>query len=109
LGRITSWVRDVQGRVTAKIYPDNTQAAFTYENTTSRLRYVTDAKNQVTGYSYFGDNHLKQISYTNCAIATPTITFSFDTNYDRLASMIDGVGTDNYSYYAITNIQLGAG
>jgi RHS repeat-associated protein len=34
---------------------------------------------------------------------------TYDTNYNRLVTMADGIGTTTYSYYAVTNGQLGAG
>jgi len=60
---------------------------------------VADAKSQVTSYGYFIDNHLKSVSYANAVIATPGVLFSYDTNYNRLLSMADGIGTTVYGYY----------
>jgi RHS repeat-associated protein len=108
MGNVTSWIRDLQGRVQTKVYSDTTQINYAYETNTSRLKSVTDAKSQTTQYQYFIDNNLKQVSYTN-AVATPSVAFIYDTNYNRLLTMTDGVGTTTYSYYAVTNGQLGAG
>ena len=55
LGRTTSWTRDIQGRVTAKVYPDASQITYQYETNAGRLLRVTDAKNQTTVYQYFVD------------------------------------------------------
>jgi RHS repeat-associated protein len=109
LGRVTTWVRDMEGRVSAKVYPDSTQTTYNYETNSSRLNSLTDAKGQVTRYQYFIDNNLKQVSYSNSIISTPSVSFSYDTNYNRLLSMTDGTGSTTYTYYAITNGQLGAG
>jgi RHS repeat-associated protein len=109
MGRVTAWVRDLQGRVTTKINPDLTQITSAYEANTSRLKSVTDARNQTTLYSYFIDNNLKQVTYSNAVVATPGVSFTYDTNYNRLLTMVDGIGTNSYSYYAVTNGQLGAG
>ena len=109
LNHTTTWLRDLRGRVTAKIYPDTTQVNYTYETSTSRLRKVTDAKNQSTVYDYYVDNNLKQVTYTNAVVATPTVSFTYETNYNRILTMTDGNGTNTYSYYAVTNGQLGAG
>ncbi|TAL04809.1 MAG: hypothetical protein EPO07_04705, partial [Verrucomicrobia bacterium] len=110
LGRTTTWLRDVQGRVQTKIYPDSTQIAYDYETNSSRLKSVTDAKNQATLYNYFVDDDLKQVTYSNAVIATPSVSFTYDTNYNRLLTMVDGVGTNTYSYNAITTSPgLGAG
>lgn len=94
----TSWTRDVQGRVTDKVYSDQTSIHYTYENTTSRLKSTTDAKGQSTNYQYFIDNNLKQISYANAQIATPTVSYTYDTAYNRTKTMVDGTGTTTYGY-----------
>ena len=108
-GNVTAWTRDLQKRVIAKIYPDLTQTRYQYENTTSRLKSVTDAKNQTTVYNYYNDNNLNSVNYSNAVIATPGVAFTYDPNYNRLLTMVDGVGTNTYSYNAVTNGQLGAG
>ncbi len=106
----TSWVRDIQGRVTDKIYADQTSIHYAYENTTSRLKSTTDAKGQSTNYAYFLDNNLQQASYTNAQIATPNVSYIYDTAYNRVASMADGTGTTAYGYNAIAAPPaLGAG
>jgi RHS repeat-associated protein len=94
----TSWVRDVQGRVTDKVYADQTSTHYTYENTTSRLKSTTDAKGQSTNYTYFLDNKLQQVSYTNAQIATPSVSYVYDPVYSRVTSMVDGTGTTGYGY-----------
>jgi len=108
LGQRTSWSYDLQGRVTAKTYADGTGLTYTYENTTSRLKSVKDAKNQYTNYQYLKDNSLSSISYSNAVIATPSVSFTYDANYNRVATMIDGTGTNTYSYNAV-NETVGAG
>jgi RHS repeat-associated protein len=94
----TSWVRDVQGRVTDKVYADQTSIHYTYEGTTSRLKSTADAKGQSTNYTYFPDNNLQQVSYTNAQVATPTVSYTYDPVYNRVASMADGTGTTAYGY-----------
>ena len=109
-GNATSWGRDLQGRVTSETRADSAQWAYVYENTTSRLHTRTDAKQQVATYTYFPDNNLSQIAYTNTTITTPTVNFYFDGVYNRLTRTTDGVGTTNYSYYPVTaQPALGAG
>jgi len=44
LGHVTSWTYDLQGRVTSKQYDDGSQMSYAYENTTSRLIQMTDAR-----------------------------------------------------------------
>jgi RHS repeat-associated protein len=109
MGHLTSWIRDLQNRVTSKVYADGTSVAYAYETNSRRLKMVTDAKNQSTLYSYLVDDNLKQVTYSNAVVATPGVAFAYDTNYNRLLTMADGIGTNTYSYYAATNGQLGAG
>jgi RHS repeat-associated protein len=103
MGKVTTWMRDLQGRPTSKIYPDTTSIGYSYGTATSRLQSMTDAKNQTTRYSYFADDNLKQITYSNAVVATPSVTFTYDTNFDRMLTMVDGIGTNTYSYYPVTN------
>ena len=110
VGNVTTWLRDVEGRVTAKIYPDTTQFTYAYETNSSRLRSVTDAKNQTTIYDYFVDNNLKQVAYSNAVIGTPSASFTYDTNFNRVLTMTDGSGVTTYSYNPIASPpSLGAG
>jgi YD repeat-containing protein len=109
MGRITNWARDVQGRVTTKIYPDLSQTRYTYDQS-GRLATRLDAKNQTTNYAYFVDNNLKQVSYTNALKPTPSVGYTYDGAYNRLTQMVDGTGTTIYSYNPITSSPaLGAG
>ncbi len=101
-GNATSWERDVQGRVTRSIRPDGTDATITYENTTSRIKQIRDAKQQVAAVQYFADDNWKQVSYSNTTQPTPTVSFTYDAVYDRLATMTDGTGTTTYTYNPVT-------
>lgn len=100
--KVTTFVRDLQSRVTSKIFYDTKSISYVYENTTSRLKSMTDALNQTTNYQYFSDDTLQQVSYTNAIRATPTVTYTYDPNYNRLSTRVDGSGTTTYSYHAIT-------
>jgi YD repeat-containing protein len=53
---------------------------------------VTDPKSQVTTYTYAADDALLQTVYTNATIATPTVSFTYDPAYPRVATMADAVG-----------------
>ena len=108
LGRVTTFVRDLESRVTTKIYPDTSQINYTYETNTSRLKMVTDARNQSTIYDYYVDDNPAQVTYSNAVVATPTISYTYDTNFNRIVSMTDGTGTTTYGYYPV-NGQPGAG
>jgi YD repeat-containing protein len=97
----TAWERDVQGRVTRAVRADGaTVTLYTYESTTNRVKTVTDPKGQVTTYTYNLDNSLQQVAYANAAIATPSVSYTYDSAYARLATMLDGTGTTAYTYYA---------
>lgn len=106
----TTFTRDLQSRLIGKVFADNTSVSNVYENTTSRLKSMTDALNQTTNYQYLSDDNLKQVSYTNAAHPTPTVTFTYDPSYNRVKTMIDGIGTTNYGYNPIASPPaLGAG
>jgi RHS repeat-associated protein len=103
-GNITEWQRDLQGRVTDKIHSDGKAHHFEYENTTSRLLRRTDAKGQISSYEYFKDNELKQTDYSNAEHPTPTVSFTYDSVYARIASMTDGQGTTQYRYKPVGSL-----
>jgi RHS repeat-associated protein len=119
----TTFYRDIQSRVYQKVFQDGTTIDYLYEgqsapNTagaTSRLLSSTDAKSQRTNYLYFADDNIRQITYTNLAgqpltPPTPSLTYTYDPNYNRVSSMIDGIGTTTYSYNSVTAPPaLGAG
>jgi RHS repeat-associated protein len=109
-GNRTRWERDVRGRVTKEIRANGSETLYVYENTTSRLKALTDAKSQVTTYTYAKDDQLTNLAYTNEVIATPDVAFTYDSVYGRLATMVDGTGTTTYGYHPVTAPpELGAG
>lgn len=111
LGRITNWVRDLDGRVIAKILPDRTRTAFEYD-LLGRLTRRLDAKGQITVYEYNADNSLARISYENSRKRVPTAPtiYTYDPDFSRLVSMQDGTGLTTYGYFPITAPPtLGAG
>lgn len=101
-GNRTRWERDVQGRVSKEVRANGASTTYGYEAKTSRLKTVTDAKQQVTTYSYALDDQVTGLAYTNAQIATPSVSFAYDTVFGRLAAMVDGAGTTTYAYYPIT-------
>ena len=112
---LTSFVRDVRGRVTSKVFADTRSTTYVYETTTNRLKSTTDARSQVTHYSYNVDDTIGQITYTDTSgqplsPPTPSVTFSYDPNYKRVGTMTDGTGATTYTYNPITgSISPGAG
>ena len=109
MGRTTEWHSDVQGRLVSKQYGDGSKVTYSYEDTTSRLRQVIDEQQQVTQYAYNRDDTLRFVAYANTVIPTPAILYTYDTNYERVISMTDGVGTTVYEYLPTIAGTLGAG
>jgi YD repeat-containing protein len=109
-GNKTQWKRDLGGRVTEKTFADGKKIQYQYEDSTSRLKSRTDAKGQVAHYSYGKDDNLLQVSYTNTGVTTPTVSYAYDSLYDRLHTMTDTTGVTTYTYHPITTTPaLGAG
>jgi RHS repeat-associated protein len=99
-GNRTRWERDLQGRVTREVRADGvTATTYTYGAASGRLVTTTDPKEQVTTYTYALDDVLLSTAYTNAEIATPTVNYTYDTQYGRLATMTDGTGVTTYAYH----------
>jgi RHS repeat-associated protein len=121
MGRTTTWRHDIQGRVKAKEYADGSAITYLYEARSSRLQQRIDEKFQVTRYSYYPDNTLREIAYTKAALPDRTITFAYDFHYRRPTRVEDKVaevkgkrprmnGITSYAYVPITRgPTLGAG
>jgi RHS repeat-associated protein len=110
LGRTTSWDYDIQGRPIAKHYPDGSTVSYQYENTTSRLRLQLDELGQQTEYQYYPDGNLMRVGYPNAIIATPSVSYTYDPDYNRVLTRQDGMGTTTYTYNPIAPVPaLGAG
>ena len=103
MGRTTTWQKDVQNRLVSKQYGDGSQVNYFYENTTSRIRQIIDEKLQGIQYSYNPDGTIRSIAYANASVPTPSVTFTYDPDYERVTAMTDGTGTTVYSYNPITS------
>ncbi len=103
MNRTTAWIRDLQGRVTDKIFPDNSVVHYEYEGNTSRLKWVRDAMEQVTHYRYNIDDTLANVTYSNAVHETPPVAYTYDTNFTRMATMQDWQGITTFEFYPITN------
>ena len=99
-GNHTSFNRDLEGRVTKKIYQDNSFYDYQYDAGDGQLTFVTDPKHQITQYNYDLDDKLIGVSYFNVQNSTPNVTLAYNDPVGRLTSMSDGTGTSSYSYYA---------
>jgi RHS repeat-associated protein len=110
MGRTTFWNKDVQGRLTSKQYGDGSRINYVYENTTSRLRQVIDEKQQIRQFAYNPEDTLKLATFANALVPTPSVTYSYDPDYERITSITDGTGTTLYSYNPVAvSPNLGAG
>jgi len=119
----TLFNRDIQSRIYQKVFQDGTSIDFLYEGqsapnssvATSRLQSSTDAKSQRINYLYFADDNLQRVNYTNIVgqplnPPTPSVSYTYDPDYNRVTSMVDGIGATTYTYNQITvPPALGAG
>jgi RHS repeat-associated protein len=109
LGHVTQWFHDIQGRITVKQYDDGRRVSYGYENTTSRIKSFTNERGQTRTYQYYDDGNLESVVYANSNI-TPTLIFTYDPNFNRLTQVLDGSGTNSFTYNPITSpAALGAG
>jgi len=99
-GNRTRWERDVQGRVTREIRADDTTDTLYTHDLSGRLKTVTDPKDQVTTHTYNADDSLSGTAYTDEEVNTPDVSYTYDSYYARVATMVDGIGTTTYSYIA---------
>lgn len=97
-GHATSWDHDLQGRVIAKTYEDQTQVKYTYEALAGRLRTRTDAMNQTTTYLYAPDDTPFVVSYTNAVNPTSPVFYTFDPNFKRMTAVQNSWGAYSYTY-----------
>lgn len=58
---------------------------------------------------YHLDGTLAGLAYTNEEHETPDVTFTYETPYRRLQTMLDGIGTTSYGYHPVLPGTLGAG
>jgi hypothetical protein len=78
-----------------------TDREYTYETAGGRLKTVTDPMQQVFTYTYNVDDTVQQMVITNASVATPTVSFTYDAIYGRLATRTDGLGVTTYGYKAV--------
>jgi RHS repeat-associated protein len=106
-GNVTTWERDIQNRVTAKVYANGTKETYTYDPATGQLATVTDALGQVKTFTYTIDERVSQIAYTNTAVDTPNVSFAYGKDYPRVESRTDGIGTTLYAYAPVGTFGAG--
>jgi YD repeat-containing protein len=101
---VTQFTYDVEGRLTQKTYADLSAITNTYEATTSRLKSTLDALGQTKQYAYAEDDRPTGITYLDAVNPTPNVTFAYDPYFPRIASMTDGSGTTQYTYYPVGSL-----
>jgi RHS repeat-associated protein len=110
MGRTTTWRYDPRGRVTAKTYPDGSTVTYEYDSSTGLVKTKRDEQGQLTLYSYYADNNIKEVSYRDTVVPTPSVLFTYDHEYNRVRTIQDGAGLTERSYYPIGIVPtLGAG
>jgi RHS repeat-associated protein len=98
MGRRTSWLRDVRGRITSEIRADGTSTSYSYDSA-GRLVAATDPRQQTTTYSYALDNATLSVAVTNAQVPTASVMYTYDPAYARIATMTDAIGTTSYAYH----------
>ena len=109
----TEWIRDIEGRVTEKRYPavggTTHKTYYTYQTESgllSTVRYPKDSSATFT-LKYYKDGNLQKVDYADSSMTD--LTYTYDSDYNRLKSRTDEVGTWNYYYHSINGSTNGAG
>lgn len=119
--RVTTWKRDILGRVTEKVMPDQTtKTTYTYEARSGRLASMTRPNEQggsspTVSYRYHIDGRLRKEDYSDPG--TPDVTYHYTTTLTgstleplgRLTFVQDGIGQYNFAYVAYTSTASTAG
>ena len=96
LGKVTTWQRDLAGRVVTIRLPDGNLIGQSYDSM-GRLLSVTDPKNNVTRYGY-AQNNLTRIESPDSGVNTAT----YDT-YGNVLTKTDAKNqTTSYSYDSLS-------
>lgn len=100
-GQKTTFEYDLQSRLIRERRGASGQTIteYAYENSIGRLKTLTDPRLQVKTYTYNLDDTIQSKVYTNAAIATPSVTYTYDTAYARLTGRTDGTGTTSYTFH----------
>lgn len=98
LGHVTTWNRDLEGRVTQKLYQDSTSVDYVYEPTSSMVLSRTDALGQITTAAYNKDNSLAGVTYANAVNSTSPVSLTYDQTFSRMSTAQNGWGSYSYNY-----------
>jgi len=114
-GRTTQWKRDLEWRVTDKIYPDESKDSFTFEPASGRLATLTRAKDQdgsspTQSYRYFLDGQMASMDYTDAA--TADISYTYHPIHGRMLTASQaatgGAKVTTFAYNPVDGSTLGA-
>ncbi|MBK8221888.1 MAG: hypothetical protein IPK73_12760 [Candidatus Obscuribacter sp.] len=97
-GNKTKWHHDIQGRLTSKVYADNSTVNYSYEPFAGWLRSRTDALSQTTRYYFNPDNTPLKVGYANPVHPTGGVTYAWDLNFKRLT----GINKSDWGTYSYT-------
>lgn len=103
-GQATTWMRDVQGRLDKKIYPDDSEISYAYEPESGFLSKVTDQRGYDKEFKYFVDGNIQEISFDDGGtsdpdyIDAPTVTYTYDPYFNRTLSLTTEGDPDDYGY-----------
>jgi RHS repeat-associated protein len=96
-GNLTTWERDLQGRVIAKRTADGITTRAEYDSAGRQVK-TTDALGQEQHLTYGKDNNLTGVTWRNARTPTPDVRLTWDASYRRVVSISDGTGTTRYRY-----------
>uniref|UniRef100_UPI000571A2F5 RHS repeat-associated core domain-containing protein n=1 Tax=Verrucomicrobium sp. BvORR106 TaxID=1403819 RepID=UPI000571A2F5 len=112
MGKVTTWKRDVQGRVVEKLLSDGNKYLYTYQPLSGRqatVAYPQDALNATTTLTvrHHLDGTVQKKDYTDATVAD--VTFGASDFAGRPTSMADQFGTTSYAYVSNTGSLNGSG
>jgi RHS repeat-associated protein len=91
--QVTSWTYDAEGRVRSKVNYASIVVLTNGYNANAQLTASWTPAKQLTSYFYDGVGNLTNVTPQN----SPHVTFAYD-ELNRLVTMVDGVGTNRFSY-----------
>lgn len=97
-GNSTEWHHDLEGRLEKKIYPDGSEANYTYDSSFGYLLSTRDALNQTTNIANNLDDTVQYVSYSNAKNATSPTSTLFDTDFQRPRTIKSDWGAYTYGY-----------
>jgi hypothetical protein len=68
---------------------------------------ATDLRGRRKTFSYAKDDRLLCVSYTNAQLATPSVSWQWESAYPRISSTQDGICQAHYAYVAAGQADAG--